>query len=77
MSGDKLDPARIMERLRQLLADCEAEIQQPTGWRVHIHVGANCYPDDGGGGMVSFSVSSEREDDDEDNRPEPPHGFGA
>jgi hypothetical protein len=65
--SDKLDPARIMERLRQLLADCEREIEQPSGWQVRIHVHATCRPRDGSGGMISITIGPEPADYDEDD----------
>jgi hypothetical protein len=71
--SDKLDPERIMERLRRLLADCEAETAV-DGWRIRFHVHATCHHD-AGQGMVSFTVGTEWEDDDEDDEPAPPRGF--
>ena len=69
----KLDPAQVMERLRKLLDDCEAETAV-DGWRVRLHVHASYHND--AGGMVTFTVGSEPPmDDDEADEPAKPRGF--
>jgi hypothetical protein len=63
MADDKLDPQRIMEKLRQILTDCEQAFP-PDDWFMTIN--AMWRPDDGSRGSISFHISTERPDDDDE-----------
>jgi hypothetical protein len=61
---DKLNPLWIMERLRELRAVAEREMQ-PEGWDMSFHMSVSYRPNDGSAGRVTFMVDGGYVYDDE------------